>query len=154
MGGIVEKIFVAVAGGVAMQTVEQVEAVARSGLRGDRYAQRTGYWSGVDECEVTLIEAEDLDEITVTTSLRVLNGEHRRNLVTRGIALEDLYGHRFQVGGAVLEYDRPRPPCTYIQKLTQQEGLTSALGRRGGICARVISPGRIRVQDAIVILGE
>ncbi len=152
MSGMVEKIFVSSTGGAVMQAVEQVEAVTGSGLRGDRYATRTGYWSGVDECEVTLIEAEDLEEITATAGLRVLNGEHRRNLVTRGIPLEDLYGHRFQIGEAVLEYDRPRPPCTYIQALTGQEGLTRALGRRGGICARVVTPGRIRVRDAIVVV--
>ena len=94
MSGVVEKIFVTSSGGAAMPAVEQVEAVTGSGLRGDRYATRTGYWSGMDECQVTLIEAEDLDEITATTGPRVLNGEHRRNLVTRGIPPEDLYGHR------------------------------------------------------------
>jgi MOSC domain-containing protein YiiM len=135
-----------------MQAVEEVEAVQGAGLRGDRYAQRTGYWSRVDECEVTLIEGEDLDEIVSTTGLRVQNGEHRRNLVTRGIQLEELYGRRFQVGEVVLEFDRPRPPCTYIQGLTGQQGITRALGRRGGICARVVSPGKIRVNDTIQLL--
>lgn len=154
MAGIIEKIFITGTGGEPMQAVEQAEAVESQGLRVDRYANRTGYWSRVDECQVTLIEGEDLDEITATVGLRVLNGEHRRNLVTRGIQLEELYGHRFRVGEVVLEYDRPRPPCTYIQSLTQQPGLTKALGRRGGICARVVTSGTIRVQDSIVVLDK
>ena len=154
MGGVIEKIFITSKGGEPMQPLAEVEAVEGRGLRGDRYLGRTGYWTSVDECEVTLISGEDLDEITSTTPLRVLNGEHRRNLVTRGIELMDLLGRRFQIGEAVLEYDRPRPPCTYIQGLTGQQGLTKALGRRGGICVRVVKSGKIRVQDPIILLDN
>jgi len=154
MGGVIEKIFITSKGGEPMQPLAEVEAVEGRGLRGDRYLARSGYWTSVDECEVTLISGEDLDEITSTTPLRVLNGEHRRNLVTRGIELMDLLGRRFQIGEAVLEYDRPRPPCTYIQSLTGQQGLTKALGRRGGICVRVVKSGKIRVQDRIILLDN
>ena len=154
MGGIVERIFITPQGGAGMQAVQQVEAVAGCGLRGDRYCQRSGYWTGVDECEVTLIEAEDLDEIRETTGIHVENGEHRRNLVTRNIRLESLAGRRFQIGEAVLEFDRPRPPCGYIQSLTEP-GMTRALFGRGGICGRVIQSGTIRATDPIVVLpGE
>lgn len=153
MGGVIEKIFITSRGGDPVQARTEVGAVAGRGLGGDRYLERTGYWTSVDECEVTLIEGEGLDEITSTTPLRVLHGEHRRNLVTRGIELMSLRGQRFRIGEAILEYDRPRPPCTYIQGLTGQPGLTAALGRRGGICVRVVKSGRIRVQDPIVILN-
>ena len=153
MGGNVEKIFITAQGGAPMEPCEEVDAVEGRGLRGDRYLERSGYWTAVDECEVTLIEGEDLDEITTATELRVLHGEHRRNLVTRGIELINLMGRQFQIGEAVLEFDRPRPPCTYIQGLTGQPGLTRALGRRGGICARVVRSGKIRVNDAIRVLN-
>lgn len=151
MSGIIEKIFVVAKGGDKMQVVEQVEAVPGKGLRGDRYAEKNGYWTHVDECEVTLIEGEDIDEI-IASGIRVQDGEHRRNIVTRGIQLEGLTGQRFQIGEAILEFDRPRPPCSYIQGLTGQEGLTRALGRRGGICARVVQGGAIKVTDTIKIL--
>ncbi len=154
MGGSIERIFITAKGGAPMEPREEVEAVQGRGLRGDRYLERTGYWTNVDECEVTLIEGEDLEEITTSTALHVLSGEHRRNLVTRGIKLSDLVGRRFQVGEAVLEFDRPRPPCAYIGELSQQAGLTRALGRRGGICARVIRSGTIRVHDPIDILAS
>ena len=152
MEGIVERIFIASDGAMGMGQVDEIEAVAQRGLRGDRYFKRTGYWSGVDECEVTLIEAEHLEEIQRTTGIHVENGQHRRNLVTRGLRLGGLVGRRFQVGKAVLEYDRPRPPCGYIQSITEP-GMTKALLGRGGICARVVKSGVIRARDAIVILG-
>ncbi|MGH7844491.1 MAG: MOSC domain-containing protein [Candidatus Binatia bacterium] len=147
--GTIEAIFVTPRGGTNMERVSEVEALADLGLKGDRYCVGGGYWSGVDECQVTLIEAEDLDEIIKTRGIRVANGEHRRNLVTRGIRLNDLRGMRFQVGQALLEYDRPRPPCSYVESLTQA-GMTRALARCGGICARVIASGIICVNDAIV----
>ena len=151
-GPFIENIFVAPDGGVDMRSVEQVEAVEDSGLRGDRYAEGTGYWVPVDVCQVTLIEGEDLEAIQSTTGVRVVNGEHRRNLVTRGVRLGELLGRRFQIGEAVLEYDRPRPPCRYIASITEW-GMTNALAGRAGICARVVQSGVIRRQDAIVILG-
>ena len=149
---VVEDIFVAPVGGSRMQRVETVEAVEGKGLDGDRYAERTGYWTGVDECQVTLIEAEGLEEITEKTSVDVSQGEHRRNIVTRGVEIHALAGKRFKVGEAILEYDRPRPPCRYIQSVSER-GMTKALGRgRGGVCARVIRSGTIRVGDVIEIV--
>jgi MOSC domain-containing protein YiiM len=154
MSGVVERIFITAKGGEPMQSIPEIEAVEGRGLQRDRYLERTGYWTEVDECQVTLIQGEHLDEITSASPLRVLNGEHRRNLVTRGVDLVNLAGQRFQIGEAVFEYDRPRPPCTYIQKLTGQQGLTKALGRRGGVCARVVKSGRIRLHDPIVVLKQ
>jgi len=152
MNGVVEAVFVCSIGGAPMQTVDSVMAVAGGGLHGDRYMRRTGYWSGLDECQVTLIEGEVLDGIEADADVAVLEGQHRRNLVTRGVALRDLVGKRFRVGDAVLEYDRPRPPCAYIQSLTQK-GMTRALGgMRGGICARVVSDGAIKRGDSVVVL--
>ena len=151
MAGYIEAIYIAIAGGVPMIPVETVEAIANRGLDGDRYQKGTGYWSGLDECQVTLIEGEGIDAIAEETGLIVQCGEHRRNLITRGIRLFDLRDRQFSVGAAIFEFDRPRPPCRYIQELTQP-GLTRALTRgRGGICARVVEGGVIRVNDAIIV---
>jgi MOSC domain-containing protein YiiM len=136
-----------------MQSVPEVEAVAGKGLAGDRYLMRTGAWTDDDECQVTLIEGEALDEIIATTSVQVSQGQHRRNLVTRGIRLAELAGNTFSIGDAVFEYDRPRPPCRYIQTVSE-ESMTKALGRnRGGICARVLTSGTIHVNDEIEVFA-
>lgn len=140
-------------GSAPMERVEEISAVVGGGIEGDRYKEGTGYWTRFgDVCEVTLIEGEDLDKIEREAGLRVKNGEHRRNIVARSVRLGELRGTRFRVGEAVLEYDRPRPPCKHIQDLTEP-GMTRALRRRrGGICARVVEGGRIRMQDEIVVL--
>jgi MOSC domain-containing protein YiiM len=149
--GRLEAIFVTDAGGAPMRSVESVEAVAGSGLRGDRYAEHAGYWSPLDECQVTLIAGEVLDEVTRVYGVAVHHGEHRRNLVTRGFDLVDLTGRSFTIGDVELAYDRPRPPCRYIASITEA-GMTRALGaRRGGICARVTEGGWLRVGDEVAL---
>src|SRR5918998_4585945 len=156
MVGRVEEIYITPKGSAVMKRVEGVHAVEKrfaenGGLEGDRYREGAGYWTPYgDVCEVTLIEREDLDEIE-NEGLGVKNGEHRRNIITRGVDLESLRGCRFRIGEVVLEYDRPRPPCKHIQDMTEP-GMTRALKRRGGICARVVEGGLIRSRDKISIL--
>jgi len=150
--GTVERVFVAAAGGEAMRPVDAVRAVAGRGLEGDRYATRRGYWTDVDECQVTLIAAEDLDAITGSSGVAVQDGQHRRNIVTSGVDLRALAGRTFRIGEATFAYDRPRPPCRYIESITEP-GMTRALAaRRGGICARVVDSGLIRAGDGIELL--
>ena len=152
MAGVVEEIYVTPKGSEAMERVQEIRAVEGCGLEGDRYCEGTGYWTRYgDVCEVTLIESEDLDEIEREMGLHVKNGEHRRNIVTSGIRLSELRGNRFRIGEAVLEYDRPRPPCRHVQDMTEK-GMTRALRRRGGHCVRVIEGGLISTQDEIVPL--
>jgi MOSC domain-containing protein YiiM len=152
MSGAVREIYLTAEGGAPMEQVAEVQAVAGRGLEGDRYAERKGYWTNVDECQVTLIEEEGLDEIRASSEVQVSKGEHRRNIITRGVRLLDLVGRRFKVGEAIFEFDRPRPPCRYIQSRSEH-GMTKALGRnRGGICARVVQSGAIRAGDAIEVL--
>jgi MOSC domain-containing protein YiiM len=153
MNGIVERIYVAATGRAAMRSLDEVEALAGRGLKGDRYCEQRGSGTGWDECQVTLIEGEHLDEITERLGVEVLNGEHRRNIVSRGIPLDRLEGKCFRIGEAVLVHDRPRPPCAYIASITEPL-MTKALGRRAGICARVVQGGIIRPGDPISITGE
>jgi len=149
MKGIVEGIFVTREGSAPMERVEEVRTVERCGIEGDRYCEGTGFWTRYgDVCEVTLIESEDLDYIEDELGIGVKNGEHRRNIITRGIRLGNLRRKKFRIGEAVLEYDRPRPPCRHVQDMSER-GMTRALKNRGGICARVVRAGSIRVHDPI-----
>lgn len=151
MEGVVEGIYVTPEGSRAMERVEEVTTVEGCGIEGDRYCEGTGFWTRYgDVCQVTLIEGEDLDFIENELGISVRDGQHRRNVVTRGIRLLDLRKKRFRVGEVLLEFDRSRPPCRHVQELSEP-GMTRALKGRGGICARVVEAGRIRAQDAIEV---
>lgn len=147
----IDKLFVAPAAGRDMKRVSEVRAVAGRGLEGDRYCLGRGFWSDRDECEITLIAQEDLDEIESTTGLQVQQGQHRRNLVTRNIRLERLAGKRFRIGEAYLTFERRRPPCRYLQSITEP-GMAKALAGRGGICVHCFKGGTIRENDRIVVI--
>ncbi|MGH3147685.1 MAG: MOSC domain-containing protein [Rubrobacter sp.] len=151
MEGVVEGVYVTANGSQAMERVEEVRTIEGCGIEGDRYCEGTGFWTGYgDVCQVTLIEGEDLDFIEDELGIRVREGQHRRNIITRGIRLLDLRKKRFRVGETLLEFDRSRPPCKHVQEMSEP-GMTRALKGRGGICARVIEAGRIRAQDAIEV---
>ena len=151
MKGVVEGIYVTSQGSAAMERVDEVTTVEGCGIEGDRYCDGTGFWTRYgDVCQVTLIEGEDLDFIENELGISVKDGQHRRNIITRGVKLLDLRRKRFRVGEVLLEFDRSRPPCRHVQDLSEP-GMTRALKGRGGICARVVEAGQIRTQDAIAV---
>ena len=134
-----------------MERVEEARTIEGCGIAGDRYCEGTGFWTRYgDVCEVTLIEGEDRDYIENELGIRVKDGEHRRNIVTRGMDPKDLRAVRFRVGEALLEYDRLRPPCKHVEDLSEP-GMRGALRGRGGLCARVVAGGMIRTRDVIEV---
>src|SRR5215207_1336209 len=153
MAGFVEGIFLAPEAGAQMKAVKAATALEGCGLESDRYCAGTRHWSRCGRGgEAAFIVAEDLDEIERETGVSVKNGEHRRNVVTRGISLKTLgRGQRFRVGKVAFEYRGPRSVCRYIERLTEP-GMTQALKGRGGICARVIENGTVRVRDEIEVV--
>ncbi|TVR83722.1 MAG: MOSC domain-containing protein [Rhodospirillales bacterium] len=147
--GAVEQIFCAQASGTAMHAVDTATAVAERGLDRDRYGRGTGSFH--DDCQVTLIAGEHLDRITAEFGVRVLHGEHRRNIVTRGLDHALLVNRRFRVGEALLEYQQQRLPCAYLVEITEPR-MGEALGEQAGICARVIEGGAIHVGDTVILV--
>jgi len=150
----VEEIYLTDSAGEAMQRRAEVVAIAGRGLEGDRYLLGTGRFSPRDVCELTLISAEGLELMQRDFGVSVGEGQHRRNLVTRGIDLESLRDRQISIGndGVVVEYDRPRPPCGYLERITEP-GMTRAMGNGGaGIAVRILKGGVIREGDALAIL--
>lgn len=149
MGQIVA-IHVAVRAGAPMQSLRQVEALAGQGLTGDRYLTGIGYYSKwptePGAREVTLFESEVLDLLAAEHGITLSAGEHRRNLTTRGVRLDDLLGLRFRIGAVLLEGVKDCPPCDHLVALTGKQVLRP-LVNRGGLRARVLEGGLISVSD-------
>lgn len=146
--GVVERIWVASHGGAQMSEIEATEALEGRGLAHDRYGRGVGSFH--DDCQVTFVEAEHLEAVAAATGFFVLAGEHRRNVVTRGLDHQTLIGRRFKVGDAVFEYNQDRLGCRYLERITQ-EGMIEALGERAGFCARVVVGAPIRVGDPVAL---
>ena len=153
MSGSVEGIYVAPRGGERAERVGEARVLEGLGLEGDRYSEGTGHWSrfGMRACGVTFVAAEDLDAMEREAGVSVTDGEHRRNVVVRGLDLASLRRRRFRVGEALFEYQKPCSICRHVERLTEP-GMTEALKGRGGICARVVEGRRIREGDPVTVL--
>ena len=142
--------------------------VAPGGLVGDRYAGRSG------TREVTLVQAEHLPAIAgmlrpagfgppsphadgrgadadAADGLAELGSRAaalRRNLVVSGLNLLALKGRRFGIGDAVLEHTGLCHPCSRMEETLGPGGYNAVRGH-GGITARVVSGGVIRLGDAV-----
>ena len=79
-------------------------------------------------------------------------GEHRRNIVTRGIDLNALVGREFSVGGVRCRGMRLCEPCTVVEGYASRPVLR-ALVHRGGLRADILEPGMISVGDPVRPLG-
>jgi MOSC domain len=150
-----EAICVAPTGGAPMQSLHEAEAVQGAGLTGDRYALGIGYYSprptDPGAREVTLFEAEVLDWLAAEQGIAFSPTEHRRNLTTRGVRLADLLGQRFRVGQVLLEGVKDCPPCDHLVSLVHKPVLNPLVGR-GGLRARVLEGGVLRVGDSLLPL--
>ena len=154
--GHVEAICIAPEAGAEMERVEEAEAVAERGLRGDRYFDDSGTWSNdptVDDIprHLTLFEAETLEILERDEGLDLSVTDHRRNVTTRGVAVDHLLDERFRIGDVVCEGVRICEPCSYLESITA-EGVLSALVHRGGLNAAVVESGTLRVDDRIEVL--
>ena len=151
MTGAVTGIFIAAAAGAPTRSVVEASAVAGNGLDGDRYRAGVGFYSAIPTTpgarELTLIEEEQLDEVA-RDGFPLGPGEHRRNLTTRGVALDGLLGRRFQIGNVLCEEVRACPPCNHLEAVTGR-ALLAPLIDRGGLRARIVTGGMIRVGDVI-----
>lgn len=126
-----------------MQAVDTAQAVTARGLAGDRYASASG------KRGVTLLQAEHLPAIAALAGLKlVAPGQLRRNLVVAGIPLIALKGRRFRIGEVVLEGTGPCDPCSRMEQALGLGGYNAMRGH-GGLTARIVQGGVLRVGDAV-----
>ena len=140
-------IFIAPRKGQPMAAREVADAIAGRGLEGDRYAEAPH--GGGEETQVTLIELEHIEAFNRHTGLALRPDGPRRNIVTQGVRLNDLVGRRFVVGEALLEGAELCEPCGLFARRTFPQ-VRKAFAGKGGLRARVLRTGLIRVGDPVV----
>jgi MOSC domain-containing protein YiiM len=142
VGGIVEGIFTGAVAEGPLEAAQAVDVKTGAGIAGDRHGDK----------DITLFEAEAIEGLKADTGIDLKPNEIRRNVMTRGIALNDLLGHRIRVGEVEAVVTELCHPCSHLQKLTQP-GVLRGLVNRGGLNADVVAGGAIRVGDQVEDLG-
>jgi len=145
MSGQVEGIYITSKHGALPEPVESVRAVAGRGLEGNRYF----YEDAPPGRAITLIAAEAVEAMEREQGISIEPRESRRNVVTRGIDVNDLVGKRFRVGDVECQGIELCEPCTDLQAMTKP-GVIKGLAHRGGLNADILSDGAINVGDAVV----
>jgi hypothetical protein len=147
--GTVTGIFVAAKAGAPARELADAQALPGKGLEGDRHTTGEGTFpSALPGSALTLVEAEVCESFDPPLE----PGEHRRNVVTRGIDLNALVGREFAVGDVRCRGMRLCEPCTVVEGYASRPVLR-ALVHRGGLRADILEGGVISVGDPVRPLG-
>jgi len=126
------------------QIVTAVVAITDRGLAGDHYQGKPG-----SKRQVTLIQAEHLAAVASMMGLAELDPRLiRRNVVVAGINLLALKDRQFWVGEVLLEYTGLCHPCSRMEENLGAGGYNAMRGH-GGITARVVQGGTIKLNDPV-----
>jgi MOSC domain-containing protein YiiM len=128
-----------------------VTLIAGVGIQGDRYATNAGFYSDRPEPgrQITLFEEETLEALERDHKMVLCAADHRRNVTTRGVALNHLVKRQFRLGETILEGTRLSTPCRHIEQILGQDVFSLFLNRCG-LHARIVGGGVLRVGDKLI----
>lgn len=140
-----------------MQALVTATALPGRGLLGDRYAAKAGTFTPRSNhlrgYDLTLIESEVLERVTLADGSHLTAAESRRNVVTRGIDLNALVGREFTIAAVRAIGQRLCEPCVHLQRLTNP-GVVAGFVHQGGLRADILTDGEIRLGDTIAAAGQ
>jgi MOSC domain-containing protein YiiM len=145
MSGRVEGIYISADHGDLPEPVESVRALAGRGLEGNRYF----FDDAPAGTALTLIAAEAVEAMEREHGITLEARETRRNVVTRGIDVNELVGKRFRIGDVECQGVELCEPCAPLQAMTKP-GVLKGLAHRGGLNANILSDGAINLGDEVV----
>ena len=131
-----------------IQEVNEINLLAGKGIVGDRYFQE----KNEDRNQLTLIESENIDYYNSKFNLKIPYLNFRRNIVTKGIKLNDLVGKELFIGDVKLFGHRLCEPCKYLQDKLNQKKLVKNLLNKGGLRCEILMSGTICLNDKIKVI--
>ena len=133
----------------SINEVDSIKVVLNKGILGDRH-----YKDFNDPyCQLSLIEAENIDYYNLKYGLNISYVNFRRNIVTKGVQLNNLVGKKFSIGNVKVEGIDLCRPCRHLTEVLNQDNIIKEFLRRGGLRCQILSSSEICVGDEIKVLN-
>ena len=126
----------------------EIELVAGKGVVGDRHFK--DYNDPLNQ--LSIIESENIDEYNLKYKLNIPYLNFRRNIVTKGIKLNDLVEKEILIGSVKLEVIDLCRPCRHLSEKLGRYDIIKEFLRKGGIRCQILNDGKISLSDQIKII--
>ncbi|MDC0454584.1 MOSC domain-containing protein [Candidatus Pelagibacter sp.] len=131
----------------SIDEVNSIEVLANKGVVGDRHFKEFNDPYN----QISLIESENIDYYNNKYSLDIPYINFRRNVITKGIQLNDLVSKKFVVGNVELEGIDLCRPCRHLTEILNQDNILKEFLRKGGLRCQILSSSTIKVGDRIIL---
>ena len=126
----------------------EIDLVAGKGVVGDRHFR--DYNDPLNQ--LSIIESESIDEYNIKYNLNIPHLNFRRNIVTRGIKLNDLVGKKISIGTVNLDVIDLCRPCRHLSEKLGRKDIIKEFLRKGGIRCQIMNDGKISLSNQIKII--
>ena len=150
----VEGIFICPEAGAPQLSCQKINLVAGNGIVGDRN-YGLSKWPGQN---LTLIELEEIEAFVGEKNRERDLSITRRNILTRGVRLNELVGKEFKIGDITLRGIELCEPCRSLGAALSSSTLSSKqvverFLHRGGLRVDVLTSGVIEVGAKVVSIA-
>ena len=132
-----------------IEEVDKIEVLSDKGIVGDRHFKEYND----PFCQLSLIESENIDYYNLKYGLNIPYVDFRRNIITKGIKLNDLVGKKMLIGEVKVEGVDLCRPCRHLTEVLSQENILKEFLRKGGLRCQILSSSSIFVGDKIKIIS-
>ncbi len=131
-----------------IKEIQSIEVILNQGVVGDRHFKEFND----PYCQLTMIESENIDYYNSKYGLNIPYVNFRRNVITRGIQLNDLVGKEISIGKAKVRGVDLCRPCKHLTEMLNQNNIIKEFLRRGGLRCQILSSSKIDTGDEIRVL--
>jgi len=132
-----------------IEETNSIEVLANKGVVGDRHFDDYND----PYCQLTLIESENIDYYNAKFGLNIPYIDFRRNIITKGIELNELVGKKLLIGKVKVEGIDLCRPCRHLTEMLNQKNILKEFLRKGGLRCQILSSSKIFVGDTIKVLN-
>jgi MOSC domain-containing protein YiiM len=126
----------------AIAEVDEIRCVAGHGIERDRYFDHKADFKG----QITFFADEVYQDLRAKfEGQEAAPSAFRRNVITRGVELNEFIGREFEIQGVRFFGTEECRPCYWMDQAFAP-GAEAAMKGRGGLRARILTDGTLRVS--------